>query len=94
MSESMRSFLASEAASAGFEAFGITNAKLDAATGERLKQFVAQGHHASMAWMEETLERRLSPNAMWQNAKSALVFGMNYGLKRRSSVSSIHAIEA
>jgi epoxyqueuosine reductase len=79
MSAAMRRFLEQEAAKAGFATFGVTSAKADSKTGERLKRFVADGHHATMAWMEETLERRLSPDAMWPEAKSALVFGMNYG---------------
>jgi len=32
-----------------------------------------------MAWMEETLERRKHPRAMWDGARSAVVVGMNYG---------------
>lgn len=79
MKPDMRRFLEKEAAKAGFEAFGITLAKADAQTGNRLKHFVAEGRHATMAWIEDTLERRMSPDAMWSEAKSALVFGMNYG---------------
>ncbi len=79
MAAGMRRFLQEEAAKAGFAAFGVTTAKADRETGDRLKQFVALGHHGSMAWIEETLDRRLSPDAMWAEAKSALVFGMNYG---------------
>ncbi|MGL4404990.1 MAG: epoxyqueuosine reductase, partial [Notoacmeibacter sp.] len=79
MAISARRFLEKEAEKAGFIAFGITTAKADPQTGDRLKQFVAQGHHASMSWMEETIERRLSPDAMWPQARAALVFGMNYG---------------
>jgi epoxyqueuosine reductase len=74
-----RRFLREEAAKAGFASFGVTTAKADIATGERLKQFIASGHHGTMAWMEETIERRLSPDAMWPDAKSAIVLAMNYG---------------
>ena len=31
--------------------------------GERLRDFVAQRHHGTMSWMEETLERRVHPRA-------------------------------
>jgi epoxyqueuosine reductase len=79
MSAAIRRFLEKEAVKSGFAAFGIASAKADTGTGLHLKDFVAQGHHASMNWMEDTLERRLSPDAMWPEAKSALVFGMNYG---------------
>jgi epoxyqueuosine reductase len=45
----------------------------------RLRDFVAAGHHGSMAWMEQTLERRVRPQAMWPAARSAVVVGLNYG---------------
>ncbi len=79
MTAAIRSFLAGEAAKAGFATFGIAPAQADAETGQRLKDFIAKGHHGSMDWMEQTLERRLSPDAMWPAAKSAVVFAMNYG---------------
>ena len=94
MSASMRNFLASEANKAGFEAFGVTAAKADTITGDRLRNFVTQGHHASMTWMEDTLERRLSPDAMWAQAKSALVFGMNYGPQQNPLLALEHKSHA
>jgi len=47
--------------------------------GNHLKDFVNKGHHASMAWMAETLERRSHPQNLWPEAKAAIVLGMNYG---------------
>lgn len=32
-----------------------------------------------MEWMETTLERRRTPTAMWPQAKTAIMLGMNYG---------------
>lgn len=32
-----------------------------------------------MTWLETTAERRVSPEKMWPDAKSAIVLGMNYG---------------
>ena len=49
------------------------------APGHRLREFVAEGRHGSMGWMEETLERRAHPRGMWREARSAVVLGMNYG---------------
>jgi epoxyqueuosine reductase len=79
MKPDLRLFLKKEAAKAGFAAFGITSAKSDAQTGDRLKQFLASGHHGTMVWMEDTMARRLSPDVMWPEAKSAIVLAMNYG---------------
>ncbi len=66
------------------EALGFSVARFAAlpevwAASERLEAFVAAGVHGDMAWMEETLDRRKHPQAMWSGAKSALVLGYNYG---------------
>lgn len=46
---------------------------------DRLTHFVAEGYHGTMGWMEDTLERRRHPNAMWSEARSAIVVAQNYG---------------
>ena len=45
--------------------------------GERLRHFVDEGRHGDMEWMETTLDRRQHPTAMWDEAKTAIVLGMN-----------------
>jgi epoxyqueuosine reductase len=45
----------------------------------RLQQFVELGRHGSMDWMAETAQRRSHPRAMWPEARSAIVLGLNYG---------------
>ena len=47
--------------------------------GARLAEFVAVGRHGEMDWMLETEARRAHPRAMWPQARSAIVVGMNYG---------------
>ena len=47
--------------------------------GARLSEFVAVGRHGEMDWMLETETRRVHPRAMWPQARSAIVVGMNYG---------------
>lgn len=47
--------------------------------GEHLREFVAQDRHASMGWMKDTLDRRAHPQALWPEAQSAVVLGLNYG---------------
>ena len=63
----------------GFTAVNVCRADEAWAAAERLSQFVAKDYHGTMAWMEETLERRQHPTHMWPDAKSAVVFGLNYG---------------
>lgn len=71
-------FLREDAARLGFDAFGIAPASSEGAAGDRLAQFVADGFHGTMGWMAETLERRRSANALWPEARSIVVLGMNY----------------
>jgi epoxyqueuosine reductase len=46
---------------------------------ERLKRFLADGAHGDMAWMATTAERRGDPRALWQEARSIIMLGLNYG---------------
>jgi len=65
----------------GFDVARIARADAAWEAGDRLAEFVAQGFHGDMGWMAETLQRRQHPTAMWPDAKSALVVGLNYGPK-------------
>ena len=78
MLDDLRNFLDADAARLGFSALGIAEARADALAGERLEAFVADGHHGTMGWMPETLERRRSVTAMWPEARTVIVLGMNY----------------
>ncbi len=67
------------ARSLGFDVVGFASAADAWPAGERLRQFVAEGLHGQMDWMEETLDRRDHPTGMWPEARSAVMLGMNYG---------------
>lgn len=71
--------IAAKAKALGFDACRVTAAQLDARAGEGLAQYLAAGHHGTMDWLKETFARRVSPDAMWRQAKSAVVVAMNYG---------------
>ncbi|HEY7798676.1 MAG TPA: tRNA epoxyqueuosine(34) reductase QueG [Hyphomonadaceae bacterium] len=65
----------------GFSTVRIARADAAWEAGDHLSDFVAQGRQGDMGWMAETVERRRHPTAMWPNAKSAVVVGLNYGPK-------------
>lgn len=67
------------AASLGFDACRVARVDDKWLAAQRLEAFVEAGHHGEMAWMEDTLERRKHPQAMWSGATSAVVVGLNYG---------------
>ncbi|MCA6273939.1 tRNA epoxyqueuosine(34) reductase QueG [Phenylobacterium sp.] len=45
----------------------------------RLQAFLQAGRHGDMEWMAATAERRGHPLALWPQARSAVVLGLNYG---------------
>jgi epoxyqueuosine reductase len=68
-----------EAAAIGFSAVGITSAEVGIREQDRLREFVSNGEHGDMAWMETHLERRIAPKAIWDGARSVVVLTQNYG---------------
>lgn len=63
----------------GFDAVAVTGAIAPAHGRERLSAFVAAGHHGTMDWMADTLERRCDPKTLWPDAQSIVMVAMNYG---------------
>ncbi|HXW20561.1 MAG TPA: tRNA epoxyqueuosine(34) reductase QueG [Roseiarcus sp.] len=63
----------------GFDLCGITRPIAPNETGERLAEWIADGRHGDMTWMAETLKRRADPRALWSEAKSVIMLGLNYG---------------
>jgi epoxyqueuosine reductase len=74
----LRAQLNSRARAEGFDAIRITKASLPEIKGQELASYVAADHHGDMAWMPETLERRITPTAMYAEAKSAIMLAVNY----------------
>ena len=70
--------LRTRAKAEGFDACGIAPAKLPAEITANLQAFIASGNHGTMEWMAETFDRRASPDAMWPQAKRAIVLATNY----------------
>ena len=88
-----KAWIGDEARALGFDVCGFASTLEAWPASARLAEFVAEGRHGAMAWMETTAERRAHPTAMWADARSAVVLGLNYGpdsdpleaLKRRST---------
>ncbi len=77
--EKLKASLQQKAFDLGFELCRVTKATLPWESGEKLESFVELERHGSMAWMATTLDRRRSPTAMWDEARTAIILGMNYG---------------
>ncbi len=79
ISSGLRARVSQLANEAGFDAVRLASASDPWDAGVRLAQFVEAGHHGTMGWMATTLERRAHPVAMWADAKTAVMLGVNYG---------------
>lgn len=67
-----------EAAKLGFAACGIVPATDDPLRAERLEQWLAEGNHGSMEWMETRYEHRKGPQSLWPAARSVIALGISY----------------
>lgn len=68
-----------QAEEAGFDVMRVTTPGAAPDAGPGLAAYLAAGHHGDMVWMEETAARRSDPAALWPDAKSVVLLGLNYG---------------
>jgi epoxyqueuosine reductase len=76
--QSLEEAISAEAARLGFAACGFTRADAADAAGLDLKRWLQAGHHGEMGWMEARAHHRVSPLALWPEARSAIALGMSY----------------
>jgi epoxyqueuosine reductase len=76
---SLKDQIREKAHAAGFETVRFTAPDAIPGAGARLAAFLAAGRHGDMGWMAETASRRADPAALWPEARSVIVLGLNYG---------------
>ena len=79
MAETLKQKIAEEAKALGFDAVSFASAEAVAGAGEALAGFLAEGRQGDMGWLAGTAERRKAPRALWPEAKSVILLGLNYG---------------
>ena len=79
MAEALKETIAAEAKALGFDAVRFASTDLVEGAGAALDAFIAEGKHGDMSWLATTAERRRAPRALWPEAKSVIVLGLNYG---------------
>lgn len=62
----------------GFAACGIAPASLAPQTAARLQDWLAQGRHGDMIWMESRSDERSDPQTLWPDVRSVIMLGMSY----------------
>jgi epoxyqueuosine reductase len=79
ISEPFEPLIRERALALSFDACGFASVEAPWPAAARLHEFVDLGRHGEMDWMATTAERRTHPRAMWSEARSAVVLGLNYG---------------
>ena len=72
----------------GFLSCGISNAGFLEDEAPRLEQWLRQGHHGSMSYMERNFDKRLDPTKLVPGAKSVVSLLYNYFPKESQSDTS------
>ena len=62
----------------GFDAIGFCSADLGPEARERLRDFLAAGHHGDMGWLADRADQRAHPRALWPDARSVIALGLSY----------------
>lgn len=62
----------------GFDRVGVARAQALASEGERLNEWLANGFHGEMVWMQRDPEKRVDPRLIFPPAKSVIVVALNY----------------
>jgi epoxyqueuosine reductase len=76
--QSLEEAISAEAKRIGFAACGFAPANAAGPAGLELRRWLEAGHHGTMGWMEERAHHRVSPLALWPEARSAIALGMSY----------------
>ncbi|WP_267414826.1 tRNA epoxyqueuosine(34) reductase QueG, partial [Sphingomonas sp. GC_Shp_1] len=67
-----------KAAELGFAACGIARADAAPLTAARLREWLDEGRHGGMIWMEERAHHRGSPAGLWPAVRSVIALGVSY----------------
>jgi epoxyqueuosine reductase len=79
VSGEIREAIRAAALARGFDAVGFAEAHLADSARADLAEFLARGYHGEMSWLASNAERRGDPQALWYDARTVIVLGVNYG---------------
>jgi epoxyqueuosine reductase len=76
--EALKEAIRTQAKQLGFAACGFARADGHEGHGAKLMRWLGEGRHGSMEWMETRAHQRVSPTALWADARSVIALGMSY----------------
>ena len=62
----------------GFNKVGIVGADSLEEEGRQLKEWLTRGRHGEMSWMARDVQKRITPQAIFPQARSVVVVALNY----------------
>ncbi|MFZ5795838.1 MAG: tRNA epoxyqueuosine(34) reductase QueG [Sphingomonas sp.] len=80
--KSLHARLVAKASECGFAACGVASADAAPETAARLREWLAEGRHGEMIWMEARADHRESPAGLWPEVRSVIALGMSYAPAR------------
>ena len=63
----------------GFDIMKVTDPKINKEDNIYMKEFLDKNYHGDMDWLKKNIERRMSPKKIWEDTKSIIILGVNYG---------------
>jgi epoxyqueuosine reductase len=79
MANTLKQSIIDEARTLGFDAVRFASADAVDGAGAALDTFFGEGRQGDMDWLARTAERRKAPRALWPEANSVILLGLNYG---------------
>ncbi len=76
--QSLEEAIKAEAARLGFAQCGFTRVDAVEGAGLEVQRWIEAGRHGTMGWMESRAYHRVSPRALWPEARSAVALAMSY----------------
>jgi epoxyqueuosine reductase len=78
LNTNLNALLRAEARKLGLVAIGVARIEPNSELTARLAEFLEQGRHGDMDWLESNAEKRGDPNRLWPEAKCAIMVGQSY----------------
>jgi epoxyqueuosine reductase len=75
----LKAALDREARALGFDCAGVAAPNAIADISGHFREFVAAGAHGEMDWLARAPERRMDPRKLWEDVRSVIMLGVNYG---------------
>ena len=79
MTEALKAAIIDKAREAGFDSVSFAPVTIPKRNLERYQDFLKAQEYGDMDWMTQKNDWRQAPNALWEECRSVIVLGMNYG---------------